>query len=223
MELGKLRGVTSSVFKSWSAFFITILLISFAPTAHADGMGNDALKKLLGSGKAIIKPIEDDTLRLTTNKDQIIRLEKDAASVIVNNPNHAQVMLDSPRLLIVQPRNPGATSFKVLDARGNIILEKQIIVSNVRKHYVRIRRMCQAGDGSCAPDSYFYCPGGCYEVTAVRNMGGTATPPPPTAAPGTQYADDDSEPPEPPQEPLQEPVDPASTPTPDPDNAVDDQ
>lgn len=176
----------NSVSKSWSAILIGFLLISFPPAAHADGIDNDVLKKILGSGNATIKPVDDDILRLTTNKDKLIRLEKDAASVIVNNPEHAQVLLDSPRLLIVMPRQPGATSFSVLDGAGNVILHKEIIVSNVESHYVRIRRMCTGGDASCAPTSYFYCPNGCYEVTTM-NPGGVNVPPP-VAPPGNASA-----------------------------------
>ena len=171
--------------KSWRIILIGFLLISFSLSAHADGIENDVLKRLLGSGKAVIKPIEDDTLRLTTDKNKLIRLDKDAASVIVNTPEHASVMLDSPRLLIVMPRQPGATSFSVLDAKGSVLLHKEIIVSNVQRNYVRIRRMCTGNDAGCAPTSYFYCPNGCYEVTAVGDTGGAGAPPPPTITSGT--------------------------------------
>jgi len=155
--------------------------MSFSLSAHADGIDNDVLKKLLSTGKAA--PVEDDILRLTTNKDKLVRLDKDAASVIVNNPEHASVMLDSPRLLIVMPRQPGATSFSVLDSAGNTILHKEIIVTNVQPQYVRIRRMCAGSDASCAPTSYFYCPNGCYEVTTINGAGGGGNVPPPASGP----------------------------------------
>jgi len=118
-------------------------------------------------------------LRLTSNKDVLIRLDQDAASVVVNNPAHAAVMLDTPRLLIVMPRLPGATSFHVLNAKGEIILKKDVIVSNVEKQYVRIRRACGANDASCQAAAYYYCPDGCYEVTPVPPGDANATPAPP--------------------------------------------
>jgi hypothetical protein len=174
-------------------------LMTFSAAALADGdVDNDVLQKLLGNktghGKPSIvdvRPVEDDSLRLTTNKDKIIRLDQDAASVIVNNPEHAAVLLDSPRLLIVMPRQPGATSFSVLDNAGNVILKKEIIVTNVQPHYVRIRRMCNGG-GDCAPVSYFYCPDGCFEVTAVNGGTGAIGVPPPASqpAPAAKGGDD---------------------------------
>lgn len=171
----------SRVFKGWSLVLILFALLIVPPAAHADGIDNDVLKKLLDTGKAA--PVDDGILRLTTNKNKLVRLDRDAASVIVNNPDHAQVMLDSPRLLIVMPRIPGATSFIVLDANGKTILRKEIIVSNVQPQYVRIRRMCGASDGSCNATSYYYCPNGCYEVTAVGDTNNNSATPPPTAAP----------------------------------------
>jgi len=182
----------NSVFKGWSAVLgimvlVTLALPATSRSAMADGIDNDILKKMLSTGKAA--PVDDGILRLTTNKNKIVRLDQDAASVIVNNPDHAQVMLDSPRLLIVMPRAPGATSFIVLDANGKTILRKEIIVSNVQPQYVRIRRMCGASDGACAATSYYYCPNGCYEVTAVGDTGNSAAPAPaapPAAGQGGQ-------------------------------------
>ncbi len=180
------------------------MLVCFSAAALADGpVDDDVLQKMLGkSGKATIRPVKDDILRLTSNKDRIIRLDQDAASVIVNNPAHASVVLDSPRLLIVMPRAPGATSFSVLNAAGDVILHKNIVVTNVEKKYVRVRRICGAGtDASCVPTAYFYCPDGCYEVTPVENTGGGAVPPP-VAQPGPKESDNDDSQLKAPQNPI---------------------
>jgi Pilus formation protein N terminal region len=121
---------------------------------------------------------DDGTIRLTPDATKIVRLESDAASVIVANPAHASIVLDSPRLLIIMPRQPGTTRFTVLDAKGQVLLEKNIIVTaTAQPSYVRIRRACADGT-TCAPDSYYYCPDGCYEVAPV-NAQGTAQQAPP--------------------------------------------
>ena len=78
--------------KNWPAILIGFVLIAFSLSAFADGADPDVLQKLLGTGKATIKPLPDDTLRLTTNKNKIIRLDQVAVSAIVNNPAHAEVM-----------------------------------------------------------------------------------------------------------------------------------
>jgi hypothetical protein len=177
------------VLKISSKIFIGFALIAFSAPAFAD-KDDDILAHILGtpvsalnSHAAIVKPLKnDDSLRLTSNKDEVIRLSQDAASVIVNNPDHANVLLDSPRLLIVMPRQPGVTSFSVLNSAGEIILHKNIIVTNAQQQYVRIRRVCNGTDPSCVPAAYYYCPDGCYEVTPVAGSSNIANIPPPAGS-----------------------------------------
>lgn len=135
----------------------------------------------------------DDAVRLSPSKSEILHLEQDAASVIVSNPAHAAVMLDSPRVLIILPRAPGATSFTVLDRKGNTILEKKVIVSSGREPFVRVRKICNNASGDCAASSYYYCPDGCYEVStdAISQTSSGAVPEIPAAG-STDTATDDA-------------------------------
>lgn len=108
---------------------------------------------------------DDGIIRLTPDNTKIVRLDQDAVSVVVANPAHASVVLDSPRLLVVMPRQPGTTSFTVLNEKGDTILERTVIVtSTAKKRYVRVRKSCDSADSACVKDSYFFCPDGCYEV-----------------------------------------------------------
>jgi len=155
-------------------FFIILTVfacLSFATVASAGGIPSSPN---IGQGTML----KDGPLKLTSNKNAIIKLSQDAASVIVNNPVHASVMLDSPRLLIIIPHAPGTTSFTVLNTLGNVIMQKNIIVSNVQPKYIRIRRICAASSTGCQANSYFYCPDGCYGVTTVSQGDGKAPPPP---------------------------------------------
>jgi hypothetical protein len=159
-----------------------LILLSMSVVAHA---ADDAVSPVSGSPTAPTQPAtikgDDDasnSIRLTPDASKIIHLDDDAVSVIVANPDHASVVLDSPRLLVVMPRQPGTTLFTVLNAKGDTILEKNVIVSGtVKSQYVRIRRACGAGDSGCAASSYYYCPDGCYEVTPVGEQGSVQAPP----------------------------------------------
>lgn len=51
-------------------------------------------------------------IRLTPNESHILHLNRNAASVIVANPVHAGVFLDTPRVLVIVPGTPGATSLR---------------------------------------------------------------------------------------------------------------
>lgn len=155
-----------------------VLVLAFALPAHADG--TDA------ANKAQAANAESSVLRLTPDKDVVLRLEQDASSVIVNNPRHASVLLDNPRLLIVMPRLPGTTSFSVLNAKGETIMQKTVIVSAAEKNYIRVRRACLPNDTSCNAAGYYYCPDGCYEVSPVNPAANQNAPPPlPKGSSGT--------------------------------------
>lgn len=149
-------------------------MVLAATFAYAEGKpdGVSKMESLMAAPKGMAMgnvAEDDDIIRITPDKTKIVRLNQDAASVIVTNPAHASVLLDSPRLLVVMPRVPGSTSFTVLNSKGQVILERTVIVSGLAKQkYVRIRKMCDnGGTGGCVPTSYFYCPDGCYEVLTV--------------------------------------------------------
>lgn len=159
-----------------AAILIVESWLALSP-ARADG--EDALLQRLiddtasVSAKSAVAPAQAtrstprDAMKLTPDRTEVIRLESDAASVIVTNPAHAQVMLETPRLMLVMPRAPGTTSVFALDAEGEVILQRDIIVSATAKPYIRIRKACSSDDAACASNSYYYCPDGCYEVTTV--------------------------------------------------------
>lgn len=153
---------------------LAALLAFGAGTACADGI--DEMTRLLKAGDATAEKTvarqapggDPRAIRLTPDRTRILRLRENAASVIVANPAHAAVTLDSPRLLILMPREPGTTSFTVLNAEGKILLERNIIVSGTAQpQYVRVRRVCGDNTQGCQPSNYYYCPDGCFEVTPV--------------------------------------------------------
>ncbi len=178
MAIRGLGRKVNTVFKRLPAIIVTLALMSVSVSARADGIDPSVLQKFLGTEPAV----NNTAIYLTDNEDKVVRLDQDAASVIVNNPDHASVLLDSPRVMIIMPRAPGATSFSVLDANGNTIMHKDVIVTNRKRQYVRIQRVCNGSSG-CTPTSYYYCPNGCYQVTPVAASGGNVNIPPPPAAP----------------------------------------
>ena len=173
----------------WRIFVIALSLLISAP-ALADGTatltrlvqnGAESVADSTAAPVAKADAVDEGIVRITPDQTKIITLDQDAASVIVANPAYAQVVLDSPRLLVVMPRTPGATSSTVINAKGETIFSKTVIVSATgtganKAKYVRIRRMC-GNDASCQPSAYFYCPDGCYEVMPVQPEGGQSAVP----------------------------------------------
>ncbi|HCS23091.1 MAG TPA: pilus assembly protein N-terminal domain-containing protein [Alphaproteobacteria bacterium] len=162
----------------FTAWGLAALVAFTGFAAYADGV--EQMSRLLKTGdsaasataaqKAAAANGDPLAIRLTPDRTKILRLRENAASVIVANPAHATVSLDSPRLLILMPREPGTTSFTVLNAAGKVLLERNIIVSGAQPQYVRVRRVC-GNDNACQSSSYHYCPDGCFEVTPVTHEG----------------------------------------------------
>lgn len=124
--------------------------------------------------------IDSSDIYIGADQTKLLRLSEDAASVIVANPAYANVVADTPRHLVIMPRQPGATTFTVLGQNGNIIMERKVVVGADQDRYVKIRRACSnAGDSECAATSVYYCPDGCHEVyvasAAQANNNGSAS------------------------------------------------
>ena len=110
-------------------------------------------------------PMAYPVLNMTQDKSEMIKLKGEAASVVVGNPNHINVMLDTPTTLIVVPRKAGASHFSVVGQDGNIIMQRHVVVGAPKEKYVRIRRSCNASSGrGCQKTSTYFCPDTCHEV-----------------------------------------------------------
>lgn len=123
---------------------------------------------------ALDKPAGEDThpmLSITSDKSELVRLDSDAASIVVGNPDHLGVLMDNRRLLILVPRAPGATYMTVLNSAGEVIMQRHVIVGTPKADYIRIRRSC-AGQKNCQETSVYYCPGMCHPVGIVGEAKG---------------------------------------------------
>lgn len=104
-------------------------------------------------------------VRITPDKSELIRLEQEAASIIVGNPAHLSVLAESSKVLVLIPRQPGATYVTVLDHKSNVIMQRHVIVASPKNKYVRIRRACaSAGDSECQQTQVYYCPDMCHAI-----------------------------------------------------------
>lgn len=119
-------------------------------------------------------------LKITPDKSEVIKLDRNAASIIVGNPNHISVLADNAQTLIVVARVPGATHFTALDNNGNIVMQRHVIVASPdpQKKYIRIRKPCTGDDENCQPTQVYYCPDMCHEILLNVASGGPAPQPP---------------------------------------------
>ena len=111
--------------------------------------------------------ITDPTLKMTPDKSELIRLDRDANLISIGNPAHLSIMADTARTLVLVPQAPGTTFFTVLDSDGNVIMQRHVIVASPKEKYLRIRSNCAADDKGCQTTRVFYCPDMCHEISVT--------------------------------------------------------
>lgn len=113
-----------------------------------------------------------EAIKITPDKSEIVRLDREAGTIIVGNPAHINILADSPETLIIVPKAPGASFFAVRDQDGELIMQRHVLVAAPQEDYIRVRRTC-GGDDTCTPTSVYYCPDMCHEV--ILNTGSEST------------------------------------------------
>lgn len=162
---------------------VPIFTVTFMAMLHLPASAQETLNKKSGLFDLPHHEKSDDLdasmthpiLNLTPDKSELIKLDQEAASVIVGNPNHVNVMLDTPDTLVVVPRAPGASYFTVIGKDGSTLMQRHVTVSGAKENYVRIRRSCGSSSSGrpCEQTSVYFCPDTCHEVTL--DTGGATT------------------------------------------------
>ncbi len=92
-----------------------------------------------------------ETLRVTLDKYYLVRLNQDLASVLIANPNIADVGIESTRLVVLVGRSPGETNLVILDKAGNEILNSPVVVVPTLERQVTVHRGVVEATFSCDP------------------------------------------------------------------------
>lgn len=117
-----------------------------------------------------------EIMNVIVDKAQIVRLNRDAGVVMIANPNIADVVIESPRLIFVLGRNPGETNLYVLDGNGRQLLYKDLVVLANPERHVTVHRATKEVTFSCAPRcAQVVTPGAADAEQADGTAGGAGT------------------------------------------------
>lgn len=124
-----------------------------------------------------LPPVAEDSaeiepLRISLDKPEIVRLDRDAVNVIVGSNENLRVVPDTNKNLVLIAKKPGSTYFRALDVDGKVIMQRHVIIGSPNKNYIRIRRACANGMPGCKQYSVYYCPDMCHEVNVVQDTAG---------------------------------------------------
>lgn len=139
-------------------------VLTAMPALAQDDAGFSKLQPLPAAAMDDAAPI-----RMTPEGPAVIKLDEDAASVIVGNPAHATAILENPRLIMLMPQQPGATKVMALDRSGKAIFNRHVLVGGGSKGFIRINRACNSSQNAdCRPVSMYYCPDRCYQTAVAQ-------------------------------------------------------
>lgn len=102
---------------------------------------------LAASAAAYAMGAETEMVTVEINKGAMVKLDRPAASVVVSDPNTADVQVVSPKLVFVRGKKVGETSFYAIDANDDPIISAVIDVTHNLSNLERaIKRVAPDAD-----------------------------------------------------------------------------
>lgn len=134
---------------------------------------------------ASLPAMADEPLLLTWHKARVLRLERDAKTVVVSDPSVIDVNLENPRVLILVGTTVGESGLIILDAEHNEVMSTVVTVVPELQRHVSITRGCGESK-ECMAEEEMICGPRCSRVRSPGLPAGApaaAAPAAPAAAP----------------------------------------
>jgi len=98
-------------------------------------------------------PTQADTLTVSVDQAQVLKLPERIATIVVGNPLIADATLQSGGILVITGKGYGTTNLLVLDRGGHVVMEKTVQVLGVSGgETVVVYKGTERESYSCAPN-----------------------------------------------------------------------
>jgi Flp pilus assembly secretin CpaC len=94
---------------------------------------------------------ESKGIEVVMNQAKIVKLSRAADTIIVGNPLIADAAVKDARTIVITGKGFGVTNFVVLDAKGDPVVDEQIVVSRSVAETIRVYRRASVQTLSCTP------------------------------------------------------------------------
>lgn len=98
-----------------------------------------------------VPALASEMLRVTIDKNHVLRTDRPVETVIVGNPHIADVSAQSNQLLFVLGRTSGQTNILGFDKDGNVVFDKDVLVVPHSTRTVTLHRGALTETFACAP------------------------------------------------------------------------
>lgn len=104
------------------------------------------------AGANASQALAEGVIEVPLDKAKLVRLEEPAAEIIVGNPSIADIAVQNSKLLVVTGKSFGRTNLIVVNAKGEIIEESDLTVSDPSKGMITVHRGARNNETVyCAP------------------------------------------------------------------------
>lgn len=100
---------------------------------------------------AIASESIEDAVVVTVDRAKLFRVSRPASTIIIGNPAIVDAVIEDAKTLILTGRSFGVTNLIILDADGETIVDKTVLVRGHETGTVRIYRRANRETMACAP------------------------------------------------------------------------
>lgn len=126
------------------------MVFRFRPERSAHGL---VLATVITAGSVQPGLAEGRDIKVLIDQAMMLRLERPAAEIVVGNPSIADVSVQSGKALVLTGKSFGETNLIVIDAGGEVLVNRRVVVAQPRSGYVTVYRGTARETFHCSP----YC------------------------------------------------------------------
>lgn len=93
----------------------------------------------------------DGGIEVVMNQAKIVKLTKDAATIVVGNPEIVDATVQDARTIVLTGKGFGVTNLVILDPEGAPVVDESVFVSRNDDKTLRIYRRSKVQTLSCTP------------------------------------------------------------------------
>lgn len=98
-----------------------------------------------------VTAIASENLRVTIDKNHVLRTDRPVETIVVGNPHIADVSAQSNQLMFILGRTSGETNILGFDKDGNVVFDKDVTVVPHTTRTVTLHRGTLTETFACAP------------------------------------------------------------------------
>ena len=106
---------------------------------------------IAGAASLSAAPAFAEGISVLVNQAKIVKLARNADTIIVGNPEIADASVQDASTLVLTGKGFGVTNLVVLDHEGRTIVDEQVTVSRQSVNSVRVYRRANVQTLSCTP------------------------------------------------------------------------